>query len=77
MGGSKSRKGNSCEDFPMGSLYLALTGSRDAVTSSCTVAADDGLARQPLDLFNVCPNLKDQNDVPAKAAGRFSAEAQA
>ena len=70
--GSKSRRGNFFEDFRMGmclthptprtlsegdrSLYIALTGSRDAVSSARTVAAAAGLLRQPLDpwlVFNI------------------------
>lgn len=69
---TKSRNGNHFEDFRIGmrlahptprtltegdrSLYIALTGSRDALSSAQTVAAAAGLARQPLDpwlVFNV------------------------
>jgi 2-methylfumaryl-CoA hydratase len=69
---TKSRNGNHFEDFHVGmriahptprtltegdrGLYIALTGSRDAVSSAQTVAAAAGLARQPLDpwlVFNV------------------------
>ena len=68
----KSRTGNFFEDFRLGmriahptprtltdgdrSLYIGLTGSRDAVTSARTVSELVGLARQPLDpilVFNV------------------------
>jgi 2-methylfumaryl-CoA hydratase len=69
---TKSRSGNFFEDFRIGmrithatprtlsegdrSLYVALTGSRDVITSAQTVAAAAGLQRQPLDpwlVFNV------------------------
>lgn len=68
----KSRSGNFFEDFRMGmriahatprtltegdrSLYIALTGARDAVSSAQTVSELVGLARQPLDpmlVFNI------------------------
>lgn len=66
---SKSRTGNFFEDFEVGmriahptprtltegdrSLYIALTGSRDAVTSARTVSALVGLPQWPLDPFLV------------------------
>lgn len=69
---NKNRTGNFFEDFSIGmrithptprtltdgdrSLYIGLTGSRDAVTSAQTVSELVGLARQPLDpilVFNV------------------------
>lgn len=72
MTSTKTRRGNFFEDFRIGmhiahptprtlsegdrSLYVALTGSRDAVSSAQTVAASAGFARQPMDpwlLFNV------------------------
>lgn len=66
---SKSRTGNFFEDFRVGmriahptprtltdgdaSLYIALTGSRDAVSSAKTVSELVGLSRQPLEPFLV------------------------
>lgn len=69
MSTSKSRTGNFFEDFRVGmriahptprtltdgdsSLYIALTGSRDAVSSARTVSEMIGLPRRPMDPFLV------------------------
>lgn len=68
-GASKSRTGRFFEDFSVGmkidhptprtlsdgdrSLYIALTGSRDAVSSASTVSQMVGLDRQPMEPFLV------------------------
>jgi 2-methylfumaryl-CoA hydratase len=65
----KNRTGNSFEDFRLGSriahatprtitegdrsLYIGLTGSRDAMSSARTVSDEVGLPNQPMDAFLV------------------------
>ena len=96
---AKSRSGNFFEDFQMGmciahptartlsegdrSPYIALTGSRDAVTTARNVAEEVGLARQPLGpwlVFNVAfgktvPDISlNANANLGCAAERFFAE---